>query len=236
MIIHRTPQFQIYFGDTADSISKKDHCIPTAMPLVNHEKFKPVADRLEIQHLAFLNQTHSTDGFILEKEIPAFNKDGDYLITAQKNIGIGVMTADCLPIIYYDKKNHCAAVAHAGWRGSVGGIASKTIGTMQEIYNTGIDDIQIFLGPSAKQCCYVVDEKFVMNIKDFTLQVIERNRHGALCFDLPGLNILQLAQLGIDKKNIHTNYNFCTICDHRFFSYRRQAENSGRQMSIISLF
>ena len=236
MIIHKAPQFQIYFGDATDAISKKDHCIPTVIPLINHEKFKPVIDRLEIKDLAFLNQTHGVDGFLVEKEIPAFDKDGDYLITAQKNIGIGVMTADCLPIIFYASKDHIIAVAHAGWRGTVAGIANITIQTMQQMFNIALDDIQIYLGPSARRCCYIVDEKFVMNIKDFTLQVIERNRHGALCFDLPGLNVLQLAKLGIHKKNIHTDYNFCTICDHRFFSYRRQAENSGRQMSVISLF
>ena len=149
-MIYKTPQFQIYFGDATDSISKKDHCIPSATPLANHTTFKPVIDRLEIKDLGFLNQTHSVDGLIVEKEIPAFNKDGDYLITAKKMIGIGVMTADCLPIIFYDTKNHVAAVAHAGWRGSVDGIASKTIKTMQQTYNTALDDIQVFLGSKRK--------------------------------------------------------------------------------------
>ena len=228
---YKTPTFSLYFGDEKDAISKKDHCIATAQPLINHAVFKPIADRLEIQQLALLNQTHSVDGFIVKDIIPAFNIDGDYLITQQKNIGLGVMTADCLPIVFYDTKN-CAAIAHAGWRGSIGQIAVCTIKKMQE-EGSQIADIQVFLGPSAKVCCYEVNADFVKNIPFREHVIVERN--SKLHFDLPGLNIMQLKNCGIKREAINTEYNFCTICNHRFFSYRRQGENAGRQMTVIAL-
>lgn len=226
--------YTIYFGNSKDNISKQIDCVPQETPLKEHNKFTPIIDHLAIQDLAFLNQTHSIDGMVIDQEIPAFDKDGDYLITNKKNIGLGVMTADCLPIIFYDAKNHIAAAAHAGWRGTVAGVAGQTIKAMQQKYGTTLQDLHVFFGPSAKKCCYIVDEPFVKNIKEYALQVINRTSNGAITFDLPGLNAVQLQKAGI-KKQINTDYNFCTICDHQFFSYRRQAEQAGRQMSIIAL-
>jgi YfiH family protein len=226
--------YAIYFGNSKDNISKKLDCVPQETSLKEHHKFISIIDHFVLQDLAFLNQTHSIDGMVIDQEIPAFNKDGDYLITDKKNIGLGVMTADCLPIIFYDSKKHVAAAAHAGWRGTVAGVAIKTTKTMQVKYGTAMEDLQIFFGPSAKKCCYIVDEPFLKNIKEDALSVIERKNNGALCFDLPGLNTLQLKKAGY-KNKINTDYNFCTICDDRFFSYRRQAEQAGRQMSIIAL-
>lgn len=233
MMIYKTPNLQIYFGSATDGISKKDHCVPTAIPLVNHSKFKPVAERLEVQHLAFLNQTHSIDGLIIEREIPAFNKDGDYLITAQKNIGIGVMTADCLPIVFYDTKNHVAAVVHAGWRGSVAGIAAQALHAMQKNFHSAINDLQIFFGPSAKPCCYEVSKEFINNLNGHKERVTH-SKDGKYYFDVPEFNKIQLQESGVPSVAINTDYNACTICDHRFFSSRRQ--DIGRQMTIISLY
>ncbi len=226
--------YTIYFGNSKDNISKQIDCVPQNIPLKEHHTFTSIFKELNLQDIAFLNQTHSIDGMVIDQLIPAFDQEGDYLITDKKSIGIGVMTADCLPIIFYDTKNHVAAVAHAGWRGTVAGIATQTINALEKNFKTSMNDLEIYFGPSAKNCCYIVDEQFVKNIKDFSLQVIKRNQNGAIVFDLPGLSALQLKHAGL-KNQINTDYNFCTICDYRFFSYRRQAEQSGRQMTIIAL-
>lgn len=225
--------YTIYFGNSKDNISKPIDCVPQEIPLKEHHKFTSIINNLNLTDLAFLNQTHSIDGMIVEQKVPAFTKDGDYLVSAKKNIGLGIMTADCLPIIFYDSRNHVVAAAHAGWRGTIAGVAVQTVKAMQQSFGTSLQDIQIFFGPSAKKCCYIVDEPFVKNIKD-ALSVIERKNNGALCFDLPGLSVLQLKKAGY-KNEINTDYNLCTICDHQFFSYRRQGEQAGRQMSIIVL-
>ncbi len=226
--------YTIYFGNSKDNISKAIDCVPHEIPLKEHHKFTSLITNLNLDNIAFLNQTHSIDGVVVNNDVPAFNKEGDYLITAKKNIGLGIMTADCLPIIFYDIKNHIAAAAHAGWRGTVAGIAVQTLKAMQQKFGTSFEDVQIFFGPSAKKCCYIVDAPFVKNIKEHTLQVINRTNNGEVTFDLPGLSAIQLQNAGF-KNQINSDYNFCTICDHRFFSYRRQAEQAGRQMSIIVL-
>lgn len=226
--------YTIYFGNSKDNISKSIDCVPQKNPLKEHNKFSFIINDLNLDQLAFLNQTHSIDGMVIDQIIPAFDKEGDYLITDKKSIGIGVMTADCLPIVFYDEKSHVAAVAHAGWRGTVAGVAVQTLKHMQKVFDTDINSTQIFFGPSAKKCCYIVDEPFVKNIKEDALSVIERKNNSALCFDLPGLSALQLKKAGY-RGEINTDYNLCTICDDQFFSYRRQAEQAGRQMSIIVL-
>lgn len=230
----KNDSYAIYFGNSKDTISKPVDCVPQEIPLKEHPKFKPIMNDLRLQDLAFLTQTHSMNGMIVESRVPAFDKEGDFLVTTQKSIGLGVMTADCLSIVFYDKKNHVAAISHAGWRGSVAGVAGQTVKKMEQGYGSRLQDLDIFFGPSAKKCCYIVDDLFIKNIKKDALSVIERKDNGALCFDLPGLNAIQLKKMGF-KNIINMDYNSCTICDDQFFSYRRQGEHAGRQMSIIAL-
>lgn len=244
MIIHKTTFIQIYFGDAADGIDKAIHCVPTNKPLIAHEKFVPIAQMLNVIDLAFLNQTHSIQGMCLTNQIPAFTSDGDFLITERMNIGIGVITADCLPIVFYDTKNHVAAIAHAGWRGSVAGIASHTMQALKESFHSIPENIEVFLGPSAKKCCYSVANDFAHNVPPYANQVI-MEREGRVYFDLPGFNKIQLIDSGINPESINEIYNICTICDYRFFSHRRQPapprsneggeQKAGRQMTIIAL-
>jgi polyphenol oxidase len=234
MPIHKTSHFTIYFGDATDAIDKKIHCLPSGTPLVEHDIFKPVARHLELQHLALLNQTHSVTGFTVKKEIPAFNYDGDFLMTDQKNIGIGVMGADCLPIIFYDEKHCAAAIAHAGWKGSVAGIAQKTVEQMRKGFETDPRDLQIFLGPCAKVCCYQVSGDFYKNLANSETDTII-NRNNQYSFDLPEFNIRRLEALGISRELINQTYNQCTMCNPQFLSARLQGERLGRQMTIISL-
>ncbi len=234
MPIHKTPHFTIYFGEAADAVDKKIHCLPSDTPLVEHDIFEPVARHLALQHLAFLNQTHSITGFTVKKEIPAFNYDGDFLMTAQKNIGIGVMAADCLPIIFYDEKHYAAAIAHAGWKGSVAGIVQKTAEQMGKEFETNPRDLQIFLGPCAKMCCYQVSADFYKNLADSETDTII-NRNNQYSFDLPEFNIRCLEALGILRAAINQTYNRCTMCNPQLFSARLQGERLGRQMTIIAL-
>ena len=159
-IIYNNQRFTIYFGDHTDQIYKAAHCVPASAPLLLHERFAPIAHNLALTNICFLNQTHSTQGFLVDDQIPAFDIDGDFLITAKKNLGIGVMTADCLPIAIYDSAHHTAAIVHAGWRGSVAGVAAAAILKMRELYNSHPEDLQLFFGPSALPCCYEVKQDF----------------------------------------------------------------------------
>ena len=235
-MIYRSPQFCIYFGDARDNISKEIDCVPQNSPLFCHPKFSPIIQQCNVTNLIFLNQTHSASGLIVEDSpITPFSIDGDYLITAQKNIGIGIMSADCLPIIFYDSKNQVIAAAHAGWKGTIAGIAPQTIHAMQEKFGTSVTDLEIFFGPSAKVCCYTVGKDFMDTIEKRLHEQIFKQESDYFYFDLPKLNSMLLQECGVDSGQINQVYNFCTMCNHQFFSYRRSGKAAGRQMTIVWL-
>ena len=239
MLIHNNPLFSIYFGNAEDELDPDEYLqYPSGTRLLDLEPYKRLKKLLHLNHLIFLHQVHSDQGVTIASEsfIEPFKQDGDYLLTNQKHSGIGVMTADCLPIIVYDTMHHVVAIAHAGWRGSVQQIAPKVIQRMQEQFGTNIDQLRIFFGPSAKSCCYEVDESFPEHLEPFAFgqQVLYREERG-LMFDLPLFNRLQLEDMGVAKEALKLDYNFCTMCDPSYCSYRREGKKGHRQMTIVAL-
>jgi polyphenol oxidase len=235
-MIVQSEKFTIYFGDSQDNIHKTLDCIPSEILLIEHRKFASISKKIGVKHLALLNQIHGNEGIIVEDHIPAFEIDGDYLITAKPHVGIGVLTADCLPIAIYDQKNHIAAMIHAGWRGTIGAIVQKAINQLCQEFGAAKEEMRIFFGPSAKTCCYEVGADFLQHLQSFSYahSVIQKVGN-KLYLNVPELNILQIQEIGILRSKISQDYNFCTICDDRFYSHRRQGQAAGRQMSIITL-
>lgn len=240
MIIHNSPMFTIYFGNAQDNFHINDGSKTAdtravlALPLfTNIKKF------LHVDQLIFLQQTHSADGVVVTQEsvneIQSFAQDGDYLI-ANIPVGIGVLTADCLPIVLHDSFHNIVAVVHAGWRGSVKGIAVKAIERMQQEFGTQLEHLKIFFGPSAGKCCYEVSSDFAHNLDEYVFahEVLHRH-HGKIFFDLPSFNRLQLQGFGVPKGAFHCEYNVCTICNETYFSYRRQGERAGRNLTVVAL-
>lgn len=235
MLMHKTEKLQIYFGDSTDRISKQLHCISINAKLVDIEPFKSVTKKIGISHLSALNQTHGTQGVAIADSDIAFSLDGDYLITNQSNIGLGVLTADCVPLILYDEKNHAIGAVHAGWRGAVNEICPKAFEHMRSLWKSDVRHMQLFIGPSANVCCYQVQDDFSQYISSKYLTKVMSKKHGGWYFDIVKLIQLQMQELKIGNEQIHSEFNFCTICDHRFFSYRRQGLNAGRQITIAAL-
>jgi YfiH family protein len=184
--------------------------------------------------LIILDQVHGNDGRVITQNnirLPFKSESGDYLITNQRNIGLGVLTADCLPIIFVDNATNAVGIAHAGWRGSVKNIALITLERMQQEYGTQIADISIFFGPCAKVCCYEVQPDFRSNFADNNAFFIQRD--GRLFFDLPLLNASLLRAIGLPKTAMNEQYNCCTICNDDYFSFRRQGQAAGRNVSVV---
>ena len=242
MILHSDPLFDLYFGDQRDSFFRHQfYDIQNSDELLSQKQFVQAKKIMHIKQLVVLKQTHSAAGFSLQtvtdaQQLPPYYKDGDYLITNIAHIGLGVASADCLPIIFLDSQTNTIAIAHAGWLGSVQQIAIKTIEHMQRDFGTELGYLKVFFGPSARACCYEVTEDFLKNLESFscTEQVIQqRNNH--LYFDLPLFNRLQLENLGVQKASFHMNYNICTMCNPSFCSHRRDGTDSKRQMTIVAL-
>jgi YfiH family protein len=146
------------------------------------------------------------------------------------------MVADCVPIFYYAPKHGFVGVAHAGWKGTVGEIASKMVKAWQ---GEGIaaNEIFVIIGPSICQSCYVVDNKVMDNVQNLLEEYDEKPYNliseGQYQLDLKRLNACFLEKAGIPKSQIEIS-TYCTSChEDLFFSHRRDHGHTGRLMSFI---
>lgn len=240
MFLHSAPRFKIYFGGVEDQLSKPYYLNLPDQPLLGLEPFNQLTQSLPIKQLLFLHQIHSNQGMAINSQqlmhVKPFKQDGDFLTTNLPYVGIGIMSADCLPIIFYDNIHNVIASAHAGWKGSAIGVGVKTIEKMQEIYGTQPADLTVFFGPSVKVCCCKVSADFKNHFegfvyKEFAFNTVENHLH----FDLPLFNRMQLEAAGVKKESIHLEYNACTMCNSSFYSHRRDPHNEKRQMTVVSL-
>lgn len=192
------------------------------------------------------NQTHSTNVSVVQQlqnnGIHAIeNVDG--LVTKEKNVMLTIITGDCVPLIFADRKNSIIGISHQGWKGTLGRMAQKMVEKMCE-YGAEKKYINVAIGPAIGACCYeVYGERYEMFVKEFAsmnrlsslslsqhkigdLQIDTRyqfiqKRNNKIYLNLSFLNYLQLVELGITQKNIDSRI-FCTHCnEHQFFSYKR---------------
>lgn len=240
MLLHTNPLFLIYFGDAQDKLMQAEYLNLPEKSILQLEPFSALKKKMRLQNLFFAHQVHGDQGIVVDEKtlelVRPFKADSDFLVTSKDRVGIGVMTADCLPIVFHDRVHNVVAIAHAGWRGAVQGIAVKTIERMYEVFGSRPENIAVFFGPSAKVCCYKVNEEFKSNLEGFSDIDRVLQQHGdEWYFDLPLFNKIELEAAGVAKKAFHLNYNCCTMCDDSFYSYRRQGEAAGRQMTVVCL-
>ncbi len=169
-----------------------------------------------------------------DKNIIILN-DRDGLSSKENGTALVAWTADCVPIMFADKKNGIVGISHAGWRGTAGRMAAKMVASMIES-GAEKDQIRIAIGPSIGACCYDIDAErsdiFRNAFPDFAEKIISK-REGKLFLNLLYTNYLLLQSEGIPKEHIDF-FPFCTKCDsERFFSYRREKEDHGNMISFI---
>ena len=186
------------------------------------------------------NQTHSSTIKIIEEgafrgwnSLDDVVEDCDALLTKQKGVILTVLTADCVPILLYDRGQEVVGVIHAGWRGTEGQIASKTIAMIQKKFNSNPKDIIVGIAPAIGACCYEVEEDVASHFFEYPQALNKRENKYDL--DLRLINQAQLLTSGIPKENIQMS-GICTACSvESYFSYRREGGCSGRFMSMIGL-
>ena len=116
-----------------------------------------------ISKLIKLKQIHSN----IVRRVSYDTKDessleGDALISSFRGICIGVYTADCIPVLLYDKQHCIVAAVHAGWRGTLGGVISETLKNMKLNHNSDPASIVSVIGPGIGKCCFEVDKDFAI--------------------------------------------------------------------------
>lgn len=239
-MIHHNPLFRCYFGNSKDELKPQEYlALSNEQDILLQRPFSALTKQMSLKRLLFLKQIHSTQGFVCtDKEelasLRSFAREGDYLITNQKGYGIGIMTADCLPIIIVDIVHQVVGIAHAGWRGTAAGIGSAMFDTMRSQFDTNPLQVKVFFGPGAQRCCYEVQPSFraaFAHQDQSTAFFLAKGDE--LYFDIVACNRLMLQQAGIPESAFCLDYNRCTICTPTFCSHRRG--DSTRQMTIVAL-
>lgn len=184
-----------------------------------------------VKEIGYLNQVHSDNIFIYDREL----HDGDAIITDKSNIAIGVFTADCVPVIIYDRNKNVIAAVHSGWKGTYSCIVSKTIQEMKNMFQCNCEDIHVYIGPHNKVCCYEVGQELIGKFRSKDIYSNIEISHGRN-LNLQRCIIKQLNLEGILKDNI-TSTEICTFCSETFkmHSYRKNDNKMGRMFSFIYL-
>jgi YfiH family protein len=190
-------------------------------------------------------QTHGTEIKEIDKaffelkldEKTQFLNGVDSLFTKLSGVCIGITTADCVPLLFFDPMHKVIAAAHAGWRGTCHRIAEKTIRKIKEKYNCRPEDIRVVIGPSISVEVYEVGKEVVENFENegFDISKIVTERNNILYLDLWKANQQSLERIGILSEHIEIA-GICTFSQHEeFFSARRLGIKSGRILSGIML-
>tara|TARA_B100000029_G_scaffold297645_1_gene290812 strand:- start:48 stop:809 length:762 start_codon:yes stop_codon:yes gene_type:complete len=190
--------------------------------------------------LILLNQIHSNKFYFINKNLK-FNKKklkGDALITNIKNIAIGVLTADCVPILIYDKKAKIISIIHAGWKGAYKGIIEKVVKFLLS-RGSNVKDLVAVIGPSISQKSYEIQKNF----KDKFLKKDKQNKNyfklikKKTYFSLNRYIYSQLKKQSVNNIEIINKDTFDP--KNNFFSARRSIKNKendyGRNISVIMI-
>lgn len=190
------------------------------------EKFLKQKAGFETKQFFHVKQIHGRRVVLArrnQRHIPC----ADASMTNYPGIALTVRTADCVPVFLFDKGSQAICLVHSGWRSAFKGIIPNVALRMRQKYRTNLRNLQVVLGPSIQECCCEVKKRF---FKKFPLFVTERNNKFFL--NLPGFIKKQFIQEGTLERNIFLS-SFCTMCDLRFFSYRRDGLQAGRMLSVI---
>lgn len=208
---------------------------------MNGEQGTVKAGDLDHPLVVSIRQIHGTNVLSIDRPLKAGQKffgGHDAVLTDQADMLLTVQTADCVPVLLMDPSRGVIGAVHAGWRGAVHGIVTKSVRDMVERFDAGLASLHVAIGPSAGPCCYEVDTP-VMNqlapeVHDDST-ILRRTVPGAGRLDLKQLIRWQVLSLGIAEEHIHT-VDLCTICrPDLFFSYRREGSVHGNMVSGIML-
>ncbi|MBL7859002.1 MAG: peptidoglycan editing factor PgeF [Cyclobacteriaceae bacterium] len=196
------------------------------------------AMQVDEHHLVFPSQVHQTN---IVHVTAGTTKDDvqetDALITFEKNLCIAVMSADCVPIILYDKKNMVVAAVHSGWRGTVARILEKTLHEMHMKFGTVGSDLLAGIGPSVSQDAYEVGEEVIQSVQHTFGRESDLMIHhsaGKARLDLWKANKLQLLEFSVPEGQIEIA-DLCTVKNNNHFFSARKGDTGRFAAGIMVL-
>ena len=176
-------------------------------------------------------QVHGTR--VVAAERGGERPEADGLVVVDPGLLVGIVTADCVPVLLVEPRRRVAAAVHAGWRGAAAGVLEEALAQLATLHATAPSDLEAVIGPAAGGCCYEVGpevrEAFRARTADVTATAWTpgepRDR-----VDLRLAAALLLRAAGVSRVDV---IGPCTVCGTGYHSYRRDGQRAGRQLSFI---
>jgi len=206
------------------------------------ENRRRALDRMALggDRLRTVYQVHGTAVWTIDDEAGPAPKEADAAATKLRGIALGILTADCAPVLFADHEAGVIGAAHAGWKGALTGVLEATVAAMEAL-GARRDAVGAVVGPCIAQASYEVGPEFPRPFLDADAAnrayFVPSPRQGHFQFDLAGYVAARLEKLGLGEVG---GVGADTYADEsRFFSYRRTCHRRepdyGRQISVIAL-
>jgi YfiH family protein len=189
------------------------------------------------ERIVRLNQIHSGTVVVVDKnaDLKAL-PEGDALVTDRPGIVIGVKTADCLPILVYERKARVVAAIHAGWRGLAACIVQHTLEEMLRRFGCRIEFMEFAFGPCISEVHYEVGEEVIEKFREvFGVRFSYKQKPGAKPhLDLVGTARMNCEDVGFYHRNL-AEVGLCTFERADLFHSHRRKAGEGRQFNFIGM-
>lgn len=190
--------------------------------------------------LVTLHQVHSADVVTITRPTAEDARPAaDAMVTDQPGLVLGILTADCVPVLFADRPAGVVGAAHAGWKGALGGITDRTVESMVSL-GARRENIVAAIGPCIARASYEVTTDFARRFEDAdreNARFFAAGRAGHLQFDIAAYVAARLAAAGLGQVELLDEDSYSQ--PERFFSYRRSCHRGepdyGRQISMIAL-
>ncbi len=239
-MINSFKKYKFCFFNRNDGVSKKEfkslNCSSSSQDFKENVKknLEIVKKKFNSKEILLMNQIHSNKIFLFNKVKKKYKADG--IIARNTNVTLGVLTADCAPIIMLGKNNF--GIIHAGWRGTFSGIIENSVKKILK-YEDSLNDIHFFVGPHLMKKSFEVKKDFITTMKNFGLppkKFLEQNNN-RIFFDFSSMIKSKFQKLGVKNLNISNEDTFSN--PKKFFSYRyylkKGIKSCGRQISLVGI-
>jgi YfiH family protein len=182
-----------------------------------------------LRQIQWLDQVHGTGVVKVDHESLASVPAADAAWTDLSGVGLAILTADCLPVVLAADDGSVVGVAHAGWRGLLGGVIERLLQAMPG----GPGNYSAWVGPAISQPAYEVGEEIAEEVRRQSSgkTLIRGRAAGKFQLDLPGLAMAKMADLGVPARS---SCGICAFADARTYSYRRDG-TTGRMATLAWL-
>ncbi len=191
-------------------------------------------------HLVMVHQVHSPDVVIVTGPIELNQRPhADAMVTDKPGLLLGILTADCVPVLFHDAQAGVIGAAHAGWKGAFGGVTDATLDAMEAL-GADRNNIACAIGPCIAQNSYEVDKDFMRGFIEADAnneRFFASGKPGHYQFDIEGYVAARLAAAGAPRVDLLGQDTYAQ--PDRFYSYRRSCHKHepdyGRQVSLIGM-